>query len=184
MAGENGNCDDATFLLPFWLLVLHPRRVLSSRAKLGMAESPECSICLEKFVLPVSTVCGHVFCFECLRQALGNNKMCPLCRGEVTLLVPLFFDNADSGNSSSRDEFVRSFNAANSNHGVREQVFLVRRGFPFWPIFILIPLLYLVWGFDLIPDSIPVFGYFDDIFVIIFAIICFQFAANSFRRRI
>jgi hypothetical protein len=115
-----------------------------------MAE-PECSICLEKHVLPVTTVCGHVFCFECIRQTLQANRSCPLCRSEVSMVIPLWLDNAQQENSANRDEFCRSFNAAHANHGVREQVFLVRRGFPFWPVFILVPLLYLVWGFDLIP---------------------------------
>ncbi len=148
-----------------------------------MAEAIDCPICLEKFSSPVATVCGHVFCFECLRSVLEQKKVCPLCRSDVTMILPLHLDGGGEPAGAGRDEFVRSFNLQNSNHGVREEVFLLNRVSPWWPIFLMFPLLYLIWGFDLIPDSIPVLGFVDDVFVIIFVFICFHFVANIMRRR-
>lgn len=41
-----------------------------------------CPICLSILVEPVTTKCGHNFCFSCLEQLEENttNKKCPLCR--------------------------------------------------------------------------------------------------------
>uniref|UniRef100_A0AAY4CXS0 Uncharacterized protein n=2 Tax=Denticeps clupeoides TaxID=299321 RepID=A0AAY4CXS0_9TELE len=41
-----------------------------------------CSICLEVFVEPVSTPCGHTFCKACLQGYWNNSKkfLCPMCK--------------------------------------------------------------------------------------------------------
>lgn len=41
-----------------------------------------CPICLESVVKrnPVSTVCGHLYCKECLEAALQIVKKCPMCK--------------------------------------------------------------------------------------------------------
>ncbi|KAM4612118.1 E3 ubiquitin-protein ligase TRIM21-like [Polymixia lowei] len=40
-----------------------------------------CSICMEVFEKPVTTVCGHSFCESCLRRnILHNDQACPLCK--------------------------------------------------------------------------------------------------------
>ncbi|KAK7059790.1 RING-type domain-containing protein [Favolaschia claudopus] len=52
-----------------------------------------CSICLEAFTSPVSLPCGHVFCRECIRRAVGSNKprnipqSCPTCRGPYSVVA-------------------------------------------------------------------------------------------------
>ncbi|KAL2917756.1 hypothetical protein HK105_202629 [Polyrhizophydium stewartii] len=42
-----------------------------------------CAVCLtlagEQTPLS-STLCGHIFCQDCLQQALSHNKVCPTCR--------------------------------------------------------------------------------------------------------
>lgn len=42
----------------------------------------DCVICLETFGdQPIaSTICGHVFCQDCLVEALRIEKKCPTCR--------------------------------------------------------------------------------------------------------
>jgi len=42
-----------------------------------------CSICMEKPVNPVMTVCGHRFCTACIREWLGKANTCPMCRAKV-----------------------------------------------------------------------------------------------------
>ena len=41
-----------------------------------------CAVCLESFgvVSKAVTPCGHVFCLECIREALFSSRCCPLCR--------------------------------------------------------------------------------------------------------
>ena len=39
-----------------------------------------CPICLCSFTDPQSTPCGHIFCKECIMNALNNGSFCPLCR--------------------------------------------------------------------------------------------------------
>ncbi|XP_016370969.1 tripartite motif-containing protein 47-like [Sinocyclocheilus rhinocerous] len=52
-----------------------PVRILSE-------EQFSCSICLEVFVEPVSTPCGHTFCKACLQGFWNHSKkfICPMCK--------------------------------------------------------------------------------------------------------
>ena len=39
-----------------------------------------CQICLQPFVQPIDTPCGHTFCHVCIHNYLKVNPMCPLDR--------------------------------------------------------------------------------------------------------
>lgn len=41
----------------------------------------ECPICYDslKEKIPVSTVCGHVFCKNCILEVIKTRKACPIC---------------------------------------------------------------------------------------------------------
>jgi SNF2 family DNA or RNA helicase len=39
-----------------------------------------CSICLDCIDQPTLTICGHLFCYNCLKLCLDKNKLCPLCK--------------------------------------------------------------------------------------------------------
>ncbi|XP_062864942.1 E3 ubiquitin-protein ligase TRIM11-like [Trichomycterus rosablanca] len=43
----------------------------------------KCSICMGTLKEPVTTTCGHTFCYSCLRHHLNNNHNCPLCKSSV-----------------------------------------------------------------------------------------------------
>lgn len=59
--------------------LLDPAASGPSRPPLTLADT-KCGICLENIQEPASTVCGHVFCFECIKLAQQSSKQCPLCR--------------------------------------------------------------------------------------------------------
>ncbi|XP_026183532.1 E3 ubiquitin-protein ligase TRIM39-like [Mastacembelus armatus] len=44
-----------------------------------------CSICMDIFVDPVTTICGHTFCKKCLHfNLMYNDRSCPLCKTILT----------------------------------------------------------------------------------------------------
>ncbi|TFK17055.1 hypothetical protein FA15DRAFT_676336 [Coprinopsis marcescibilis] len=57
----------------------------------------QCSICLERFLDPVSIPCGHVYCSQCLVDHINSSQSsnprrltstCPTCRTEFQLKTP------------------------------------------------------------------------------------------------
>ncbi|XP_068434288.1 E3 ubiquitin-protein ligase RNF4 isoform X2 [Clinocottus analis] len=60
----------------------------SSRSTPGTISCPVCldsySEIVESGRLVVSTKCGHVFCSQCLRDALTSSHTCPTCRKRLT----------------------------------------------------------------------------------------------------
>uniref|UniRef100_A0A1A9Z5T4 RING-type domain-containing protein n=1 Tax=Glossina pallidipes TaxID=7398 RepID=A0A1A9Z5T4_GLOPL len=55
--------------------------------KLGSPARFMCPICLQSMMQrgPTSTMCGHVFCQSCTREALRFNRRCSICKAEVEL---------------------------------------------------------------------------------------------------
>lgn len=45
-----------------------------------------CPVCLESAVgkRPVSTICGHIFCYDCLNQSMKIMKQCPVCKRKIS----------------------------------------------------------------------------------------------------
>ncbi|XP_039975083.1 RING finger protein 4 [Xiphias gladius] len=62
--------------------------VHTSRSTPGMVSCPVCldsySEIIDSGRLVVSTKCGHVFCSQCLRDALTSSHTCPTCRKRLT----------------------------------------------------------------------------------------------------
>ena len=46
-------------------------------------EEKTCSICLDEFVNPTMTSCGHVFCKGCLDMCLSVKSNCPYCKTDL-----------------------------------------------------------------------------------------------------
>ncbi|PRP83549.1 putative DNA repair helicase rad5,16 [Planoprotostelium fungivorum] len=40
----------------------------------------ECSVCLEVRTEPTATICGHIFCRECIYNTINLSPLCPMCR--------------------------------------------------------------------------------------------------------
>lgn len=47
----------------------------------------ECPICLCNSKLPVVTKCGHIFCWECIKNWVNKKgkSECPICKGGIKL---------------------------------------------------------------------------------------------------
>eukprot|EP00658_Telonema_sp_P-2_P030426 TRINITY_DN22977_c0_g1_i1.p1 TRINITY_DN22977_c0_g1~~TRINITY_DN22977_c0_g1_i1.p1 ORF type:complete len:130 (-),score=23.22 TRINITY_DN22977_c0_g1_i1:405-794(-) len=60
----------------------HQQQQIPVRQKQHQPEIQNCAICLESIPKGslASTKCGHVFCFECIKQAVISLKRCPTCR--------------------------------------------------------------------------------------------------------
>ncbi|XP_068087582.1 E3 ubiquitin-protein ligase RNF146 [Hyperolius riggenbachi] len=92
----------------------HTANMLPTNKKIGEACStgapslavPECAICLQTCVHPVSLPCKHIFCYLCVKGASWLGRRCALCRQEIpedfldkpTLLSPEELKAASRGN--------------------------------------------------------------------------------------
>jgi len=65
----------------------------------------ECVICLQYPTDPIVTQCGHMYCWQCIRQWLSNKSemTCAVCKNGVDLnnVIPLF---GGSINNKSNDD--------------------------------------------------------------------------------
>ena len=52
-------------------------------AKVARAAA-SCPICLDVLHEPVVSPCGHVFCYDCVRQSLAYSMTCPVCRRPIS----------------------------------------------------------------------------------------------------
>ena len=69
-----------------FVIINIPEKLTSSlfTNKDGMAGSFDCGICLETLNDPVQCKRGHVFCRECIVEALTKCEECPSCREKLT----------------------------------------------------------------------------------------------------
>ncbi|XP_031443365.1 RING finger protein 4 [Clupea harengus] len=65
-----------------------PHRNTSSRSKPGVVSCPICFDTYPEILhsgrVMVSTLCGHTFCSQCLRDSLAHAHTCPTCRKKLT----------------------------------------------------------------------------------------------------
>lgn len=58
-----------------------------------------CQICQQTRTSPTSTLCGHVFCWNCIHQSVKITPECPICRTAINpsrLIYLINFGGADS----------------------------------------------------------------------------------------
>ena len=74
----------------------------------------ECPICLCNARLPVATKCGHIFCWECIKNWVNTKGRyeCPVCKSGIKLneVVKLYSGNNDvkQGEVDDRPQNERS----------------------------------------------------------------------------
>ncbi|KAG8054187.1 hypothetical protein GUJ93_ZPchr0001g29520 [Zizania palustris] len=80
------------------------RRVIDSRPVINLLETPEncriptppapekpkepefsCPVCMNELVDATSTICGHIFCKNCIKASIQAQKKCPTCRRKLTM---------------------------------------------------------------------------------------------------
>ncbi|KAF3337151.1 E3 ubiquitin-protein ligase RNF4 [Carex littledalei] len=44
-----------------------------------------CPVCMNALVEPSSTICGHIFCKECIKASIQAQKKCPTCRKQLNM---------------------------------------------------------------------------------------------------
>lgn len=74
------------------LLLANPK--LESRTSAKTLAAVECPICFDTITTATITLCGHIFCLECVYQSILSSSargqarhgkgLCPLCRENVT----------------------------------------------------------------------------------------------------
>lgn len=42
-----------------------------------------CVICMDEITNPTLTVCGHLYCYDCIKICLNNKKICPMCKKDL-----------------------------------------------------------------------------------------------------
>jgi len=52
-------------------------------------EDYRCGICMDIFIDPRTTSCGHTFCRSCLRGALLTKDTCPICKTKIGRTMPM-----------------------------------------------------------------------------------------------
>jgi len=53
----------------------------------------DCSICLDGINNPTLTICGHLFCYNCIKLCLNNKNTCPLCQANIKNKELLLINN-------------------------------------------------------------------------------------------
>lgn len=60
-----------------------------------LVQAVKCPVCMEKITKgpPHSTICGHIFCGDCIKRAIQARKKCPICNKNLTVkgIHPLYF---------------------------------------------------------------------------------------------
>jgi len=60
-------------------------QINTTEAEEGNQSAPKCTLCLESRRNTTATLCGHLFCWECITEWCNNKPECPLCRRPLTL---------------------------------------------------------------------------------------------------
>lgn len=51
--------------------------------KISQKTSDPCGVCLEEITKLTITICGHLFCFDCISRAIDAQHTCPACRHKL-----------------------------------------------------------------------------------------------------
>ncbi len=75
-ATQNQDTYDANSMVPS----LGPNQ----EAEYSGYNSAKCGICLSQMTNPACPPCGHLYCYQCIQEAVFTSSQCPHCRQETT----------------------------------------------------------------------------------------------------
>jgi hypothetical protein len=70
--------------------ILNPRKKVrvteidSSSSLSSSSSDKKCPVCFDSLQRPSVTLCGHVYCTECIMAVVKSTKQCPICRKKLT----------------------------------------------------------------------------------------------------
>ena len=82
----------ALLVYQFWKKSYHMTRPKQDSTNLVKnTTGQKCALCLETRTNPTCTLCGHIFCWQCIHESLQTRDECPLCREKISprQLIPL-----------------------------------------------------------------------------------------------
>lgn len=78
------------------------------KLKSNIIENESCVICMDELINPTITICGHIYCFDCIKQCVINKKFCPLCKKEL-LLKDIMIINKNNDNNNENNEYINKY---------------------------------------------------------------------------
>eukprot|EP01112_Ceratiomyxa_fruticulosa_P010563 TRINITY_DN2804_c0_g2_i1.p1 TRINITY_DN2804_c0_g2~~TRINITY_DN2804_c0_g2_i1.p1 ORF type:complete len:194 (-),score=14.06 TRINITY_DN2804_c0_g2_i1:31-612(-) len=176
------------------------------------SEHLDCPICLEVCEDACTTSCGHLFCTKCIldfweSKGKTHRVKCPIDRREVAMIIPnhvlrrevdtqLGRDTTDSERRRQNDARIDEYNNIHSYSQstvarVRDDIVLARTAFrssSFFRLLIQFTFVFVFFYFflpyDVIPDSMGIFGYLDDMFIILAGFWVVFYASEWYRDKL
>jgi E3 ubiquitin-protein ligase RNF5 len=80
----------------------------------------ECYICFDVPNKPVTTTCGHIFCWKCIQSWISSKDKleCPVCKNGITMdgIIPLYTGKNDTREVDDRPKAKRNAPGVNNNN--------------------------------------------------------------------
>jgi len=64
-----------------------------------------CAICMDEISNPTLTSCGHLYCYECLRQCFSLKKICPICKNDLNGKDIMIVNKQNNNNNSLIEKY-------------------------------------------------------------------------------
>ncbi|KAL5021997.1 hypothetical protein ScPMuIL_001152 [Solemya velum] len=155
-----------------------------------------CPVCLANAQFAIETNCAHLFCGNCIIAYWQHGHWlgavhCPVCRGQVTLLMVNFTEGENNENTPEKQNILLHINAYNRRFSgeprpymdyIRDLPTLLRHAFSeFFTVGGLVwmfrlrvfmcfiaALLYFISPLDIIPEAaFGLLGFLDDLFILL-----------------
>ncbi|XP_078167019.1 uncharacterized protein LOC144561798 isoform X2 [Carex rostrata] len=87
----SGSVSQRMEVVPSTTLNLIPMALMRTSIPMEPPRAPpkeptfSCPVCMNALVEPSSTICGHIFCKECIKASIQAQKKCPTCRKQLNM---------------------------------------------------------------------------------------------------